>query len=47
MNPGNFPVLLPALPEIILALGAMGLLMYGAFQGERSGGVIDTIAFVQ
>jgi NADH-quinone oxidoreductase subunit N len=46
MNPGNFPVLLPALPEIILALGAMGLLMYGAFQGERSGGVIDTIAFV-
>jgi NADH-quinone oxidoreductase subunit N len=38
--------LLPALPEIILALGAMALLLYGAFQGERTGGVIDTVAFV-
>jgi len=28
---------LPALPEIILALGAMALLMFGAFRGERSG----------
>jgi NADH-quinone oxidoreductase subunit N len=38
--------LLPALPEIILALGAMALLIYGAFAGERTGGVIDTVAFV-
>ena len=46
MNPASFPALLPALPEIILALGAMALLIYGAFQGERTGGVIDTVAFV-
>ncbi|MEN3386374.1 MAG: NADH-quinone oxidoreductase subunit [Hyphomicrobiales bacterium] len=38
--------LLPVLPEIILSLGAMGLLIYGAFAGERTGGVVDTIAFV-
>jgi len=33
----NAPVLdlVPILPELILALGAMALLMYGAFAGER------------
>ena len=32
------PALLPALPEIVLALGAMALLMLGAFRGERTRG---------
>jgi NADH-quinone oxidoreductase subunit N len=30
------PALLPALPEIILAIGAMALLMLGVFTGEKS-----------
>ena len=30
------PALLPALPEILLAAGAMALLMVGAYRGERS-----------
>src|ERR671930_121395 len=30
------PVLLPALPEMVLALGAMVLLMVGAFRGEQA-----------
>jgi NADH-quinone oxidoreductase subunit N len=30
------PALLPALPEIVLALGAMALLMLGAFRGEHT-----------
>ena len=30
------PALLPALPEIILAAGAMALLMIGAYRGERT-----------
>src|SRR5437763_14340331 len=46
MNPGDFPALLPALPEIVLALGAMVLLAYGAFAGERTTGTVDTAAFV-
>ena len=32
----NFPDLLPALPEIILAVGALALLMVGAYGGERT-----------
>ena len=32
----EFRDLLPALPEIVLAVGAMALLMLGAFRGERS-----------
>jgi NADH-quinone oxidoreductase subunit N len=32
----EFRELLPVLPEIVLAVGAMGLLMLGAFRGERS-----------
>ena len=31
-----FPSLAPALPEIILSIGAMVLLMFGAFNGENS-----------
>ena len=34
------PALLPALPEMILAGGAMLLLMLGAYRGERSGPVV-------
>ena len=31
----EIPALLPALPEIVLVVGAMALLMVGAFRGER------------
>jgi NADH-quinone oxidoreductase subunit N len=37
--------LLPALPEIVLALGAMALLMFGAFRGESSVRAINGAAF--
>ncbi len=33
---GELPNLIPALPEIILAVGAMALLMLGVFQGDKS-----------
>src|SRR5262245_10202780 len=32
----EIPALVPALPEIVLAIGAMLLLMVGAFRGERA-----------
>jgi NADH-quinone oxidoreductase subunit N len=35
-NPLEIPTLLPALPEIVLALGAMLLLMLGVFRGEQA-----------
>ncbi len=37
----QFPTLLPALPEMLLAGGAMLLMMFGAFRGERSAPVVD------
>jgi NADH-quinone oxidoreductase subunit N len=37
---------LPALPEIVLAVGALVLLMVGAFAGERSTGVVTGLAVV-
>jgi NADH-quinone oxidoreductase subunit N len=37
--------LLPALPEIVLVLGAMVLLMLGAFRGEQATGLINGAAF--
>src|SRR5215471_18469145 len=40
------PALLPALPEIVLAIGAMLLLMVGAFRGERATNGIDGTAIV-
>jgi NADH-quinone oxidoreductase subunit N len=40
----ELPMLLPALPEIVLALGAMALLMVGAFRGEQAIRTIDTAA---
>src|ERR1700754_1791697 len=40
----ELPMLLPALPEIVLALGAMALLMVGAFRGEQAVRTIDAAA---
>ncbi|HEX2135863.1 MAG TPA: NADH-quinone oxidoreductase subunit NuoN, partial [Microvirga sp.] len=37
MNPAlELPVFGPALPEIIMAVGALAMLLFGAFRGERS-----------
>jgi NADH-quinone oxidoreductase subunit N len=45
MNPtAQLPTLLPALPEIVLAIGAMALLMVGAYRGERTTPVINGIS---
>jgi NADH-quinone oxidoreductase subunit N len=38
--------LLPALPEMLLVLGAMLLLMWGAFRGEAAAGTIDVVAIL-
>jgi NADH-quinone oxidoreductase subunit N len=35
------PVLSPAIPEMLLALGAMALLMFGVYRGERSAGTVN------
>src|SRR5215468_10666520 len=45
-EPAEIPALLPALPEIVLAIGAMLLLMVGAFRGERTTPTIDTAAIL-
>jgi NADH-quinone oxidoreductase subunit N len=42
----ELPMLLPALPEIVLALGAMVLLMVGAFRGEQAVRSIDAAAIL-
>src|SRR5262249_56578443 len=42
----EFHDLLPALPEIVLAVGAMLLLMLGAFRGERSAAAINWLAIM-
>jgi len=42
----DFHDLLPALPEIVLAIGAMVLLMLGAFRGERSTTAVNWVAIV-
>jgi NADH-quinone oxidoreductase subunit N len=45
MNPAaDMPALLPALPEIVLALGAMALLMVGAYR-EHSVQLVNALAF--
>ena len=36
----------PALPEVILAAGAMALLMLGVFRGERAIGLINALAVI-
>jgi NADH-quinone oxidoreductase subunit N len=38
--------LVPALPEIVLAVGAMALLMVGVFRGERSAGAVNWLAIL-
>ena len=38
--------LLPVLPEIVLAVGAMALLMVGAYRGQRSTPLVVTLAIV-
>jgi len=45
MNAG-LPMLYPALPEITLALGAMVLLMLGAYGGAKSTPAITTASFL-
>ena len=35
------PVLGPALPEIILAIGVLILVLFGAFRGERSADLMN------
>jgi NADH-quinone oxidoreductase subunit N len=37
----EIPALLPVLPEIVLAVGAMTLLMVGAYAGERAARAVD------
>jgi NADH-quinone oxidoreductase subunit N len=43
-DPQVLPALLPALPEIMLALGAMALLMIGVFRGDQSTTLINWLA---
>jgi NADH-quinone oxidoreductase subunit N len=38
------PALGPALPEIILAIGAIGMVLIGAIQGERAGRLLEGVA---
>jgi NADH-quinone oxidoreductase subunit N len=38
--------LLPVLPELVLAVGAMALLMLGAYRGVRTTGVVTALAFI-
>src|SRR6266508_365508 len=42
----EFRELLPVLPEIVLAVGAMALLMLGAFRGERTVGAVNWLAIL-
>jgi NADH-quinone oxidoreductase subunit N len=48
MTPGLTiaPALGPALPEIILGVGALVLILVGAFRGERSTALVNAIALV-
>jgi hypothetical protein len=36
MDQFSFNAILPAWPEVFVALGGMGLLMIGVFRGDRS-----------
>ena len=42
----TIPALYPLLPEILLGLGAMALLMFGVYRGERSVRTIDLASIV-
>ena len=38
------PAMLPVLPELMLAVGAMALLMFGVFRGERAAPIMNWAA---
>src|SRR6266542_3932407 len=38
------PAMLPVLPEMVLAVGAMALLMFGVFRGERASSMVNWAA---
>src|SRR5215213_38751 len=42
----SLPVLSPAFPELLLALGAMALLMLGAYRGERALAAVNSAAIL-
>ena len=44
MNPAAIPPLVPVLPELMLAVGAMALLMVGVFRGERLFTILSGVA---
>ena len=45
MNPAHaIPAFGPALPEIILAVGVLLLVLFGAFRGDRSTGIVNIAA---
>jgi NADH-quinone oxidoreductase subunit N len=46
MNETEIPAFLPALPEIVLAVGAMALLMLGAFRGEHSARLVNWLSIL-
>jgi NADH-quinone oxidoreductase subunit N len=44
MTAATLPALGPALPEIVMAAGALGMVLFGAIQGERSAKIMDALA---
>ena len=44
MSAAAFPAILPVLPEIVLGLGAMALLMLGAFRASANARIVDFAA---
>ncbi len=42
----SLPVLSPAFPELLLAVGAMALLMLGAYRGERATPTVNIISIL-
>src|SRR5271156_2247409 len=44
MTAAQLPTLVPLAPEFVLGLGAMALLMLGAFRGESTGRLVDVAA---
>ncbi|MBN9027597.1 MAG: NADH-quinone oxidoreductase subunit N, partial [Rhizobiales bacterium] len=46
MDLATFPSLMPFLPELVLAGGALVLLMIGAFGGERTTSLVTTLAML-
>jgi NADH-quinone oxidoreductase subunit N len=44
MDIATLPSLSPFLPELVLAIGALALLMIGVFGGERSTGLVTTLS---